>query len=386
MTATVCITGSSQFLCKYPAYSTLPFHLPNEVLHHILEELLRHELVPVLRVNKTLYGVATRVLYHSIINLRPPRSIQCLLSMSRNPSLPLLVRTLEIDWQNIVSTANLYSLLHNVLRQTTLLKSLLLDLPKTHHAAPYWILDGCPFSLAHFATSLPCKPPLARFLDTQPEIVDLTLRGFQGTRPSFLPMLDFLLSPLDPLTATGTSSEFALQPNSLPKLTQFRVVHAGPAVISAVVRNRPVEVVSVPLFADSSEEVLDAIALSAKPITRLSIMSFDPQAPEVLLPKVVERFPQLEALHVVILMADYSLEVLEASGGLLSALKSLRYITFMASSGESSRQLSASDERSIAKSWHECCPTLKTIILPRGRVWFEGGTGWDCADDDEDEL
>ena len=28
------------------------------------------------------------------------------------------------------------------------------------------------------------------------------------------------------------------------------------------------------------------------------------------------------------------------------------------------------DESAIAKQWHRFCPTLKTIILPNGRVWF----------------
>jgi hypothetical protein len=29
------------------------------------------------------------------------------------------------------------------------------------------------------------------------------------------------------------------------------------------------------------------------------------------------------------------------------------------------------DESAIAKQWHRFCPTLKTIILPKGRVWFQ---------------
>lgn len=32
------------------------------------------------------------------------------------------------------------------------------------------------------------------------------------------------------------------------------------------------------------------------------------------------------------------------------------------------------EEQDIAKLWHEWCPTLKTIILPKGKVWF-GGPG-----------
>ena len=44
------------------------------------------------------------------------------------------------------------------------------------------------------------------------------------------------------------------------------------------------------------------------------------------------------------------------------------------------------DESAIAKQWHSSCPTLKTIILPKGRVWFQEtadktNPDWDCLPD-----
>ena len=33
---------------------------------------------------------------------------------------------------------------------------------------------------------------------------------------------------------------------------------------------------------------------------------------------------------------------------------------------------STEEEQDIAKLWHHWCPTLKTIILPKGKVWFGG--------------
>ena len=48
------------------------------------------------------------------------------------------------------------------------------------------------------------------------------------------------------------------------------------------------------------------------------------------------------------------------------------------------------DESAIAKQWHRSCPTLKTIILPKGRVWFQETAArdtnktnpdWDCLPD-----
>ena len=43
------------------------------------------------------------------------------------------------------------------------------------------------------------------------------------------------------------------------------------------------------------------------------------------------------------------------------------------------------DESAIAKQWHRFCPTLKTIILPKGRVWFQE-TAADKTNPDQDCL
>jgi hypothetical protein len=65
-------------------------------------------------------------------------------------------------------------------------------------------------------------------------------------------------------------------------------------------------------------------------------------------------------------------ETLLASAPLLEAFTGLRYLTFMAS-GESRYELD--DEATVAEQWARACPTLTTIILPKGRVWFAGSTG-----------
>jgi hypothetical protein len=41
------------------------------------------------------------------------------------------------------------------------------------------------------------------------------------------------------------------------------------------------------------------------------------------------------------------------------------------------------DESAIARQWHSSCPTLKTIILPKGKVWFQETADktdpkWEC--------
>lgn len=53
--------------------------------------------------------------------------------------------------------------------------------------------------------------------------------------------------------------------------------------------------------------------------------------------------------------------------------------------GSPNNEISNIDESAIAKQWHKFCPTLKTIILPKGRVWFQEPSAdktnhpdWDC--------
>jgi len=221
-----------------------------------------------------------------------------------------------------------------------------------------------------------CTLPLALFLDTQPSITHLTLRGFQIQNNNLsLPFLDASVN-----VPTAASERFKLKPASLPNLTHFNAIHAEAAVIQAVVEDRPVEVVSIPLFSSLSMDSLSALRYSSVPMRRLSLISFDPDAPAFLFQVLSDHFAYLEALHVVFLMIDYTKELLERSGSHLTQFKSLKYITFMAASPDETLDI---DESMIAKQWHKSCPTLKTIILPRGRVWFPETADmidldWDC--------
>lgn len=69
-----------------------------------------------------------------------------------------------------------------------------------------------------------------------------------------------------------------------------------------------------------------------------------------------------------------SQKVLQDSGPSLSKFSDLRYLTFMAAVSASKE-----DEGEIARSWSKACPTLRTIILPKGKVWFERDGKWTCC-------
>ncbi|KAF5375848.1 hypothetical protein D9615_008238 [Tricholomella constricta] len=355
--------------------------LPIELLDYVLQSLTRTDLLVCLRVNSAFHTLTSRVLYRTIDELRPRESILCLLELDRNPRVSPLVRKLDLDWniETTRPTRNLYQLLHRVLQKLTGLTSLSLELPRAD--GPCWILDACTFSLRAFSTSLPCDPFLARFLDSQPALTELTLRGLINHPGDSLPsMPPFLVYAPDPPFSSRIPN-FKLAPTALPRLTSLRTVHGGPAIIAAVAKGRPVEMASIALFPLTSSESLKALSLSTAPMRRLSIMSFDPAVQEYLLSEIAGRFPQLEALHVVILLSEYTNDLLKALGPLLAGFKSLQYITFMAATD---RTAQPGEEQAIAKLWHRWCPTLKTIILPRGRVWFEGRSEWSSLDPEDE--
>lgn len=277
------------------ATSTLRSILPVEILDRVFRILTRIELLPCLAVNSLFYSISSRILYHTIDDLHPSRAVACLLQLSRNPQVQPLVRSLDLDWNEHTSpTSNLYRLLHNVLKNLTSLISLSLEFPRHH--SPIWILRNCTFALKFFSTSMPCKQELADFLNTQPSITELTLRGFNH-EDHFIP--PFLIN-------TSPQTRFSLLPTSLANLTSIRTVHGGPSIIAAVVRGRPVQMASVALFPSLAQESLRALGLSTAPMKRLSIMSFDPLASDYLLSEIADRFPHLEALHIVILLSEYT--------------------------------------------------------------------------------
>jgi hypothetical protein len=64
-------------------------------------------------------------------------------------------------------------------------------------------------------------------------------------------------------------------------------------------------------------------------------------------------------------------ELLIDTASSLSHFTALRYLTFMAPG-----TLSSENESEIATLWGRACPTLKTIILPKGVVWGYVGERW----------
>jgi hypothetical protein len=155
-----------------------------------------------------------------------------------------------------------------------------------------------------------------------------------------------------------------------------------------------VQGVSLSLFSEHGYRALEVLARTSTPVRRLTILIVDDSAPSELFPQLAARLPHLEALHIVALVQHYNLvrphpffsnhppvgaecgmcmqDTLFTSAPLLEAFARLRFLTFIAS-GASCYELE--DEATVVEQWARACPTLTTIILPKGRVWFAGSEG-----------
>ncbi|CAL1702701.1 unnamed protein product [Somion occarium] len=339
-TTTMTLAKLDSPLCLLAHGAPKLLRLPVELLEIISTELERPDLNLLARTNKLLNVISTRTLYRELTGLSQEQSIRALRSfvypsdVEEARKRALHVRTLHLDFSNCRVTANFLRLLQRALQTLHSLKDLSLEFGlQDNHYSIAWCLKDCPFQLRIFTTSIRCDEDLAAFIEGQRKLEELVLRGFQTTSP------------------------FTLSPDALPKLSAFRTVHAGVPVLKEVMKGRPIE---------------------ATQIKRLTIMSLGDTPPDMLLPEIAARLPALEALHIVVLMARYSYENLLASTPYLTAFSSLRYLTFMTGGGTEVIE----DERRVVYTWAKACSTLRTIILPRGKVWFERDGRWTCCASD----
>ncbi|KAG1824704.1 uncharacterized protein BJ212DRAFT_1261215 [Suillus subaureus] len=331
--------------------------LPVEILELIFSYLERCELVPVLGSNSVFHNTASRAVYRNISETSSVKAWRLIKTLASNATYSRHVRSIDLDFANNLITANILRLLNRALQQLKSLTTLILDFSQTDNAADIaWIFQGCSFSLATFTSSMRCDRSLAKFLAMQPTITELCLRGF------------------------NKEYDFTLEPRALPKLEHFRTVLSYPSIIGEVLRGRPVESVSMSLYPGDVCTSLDTLLLSARPIKKLTVMSFESDPPVALLPLIADRLPHLEAFHLVVLMTHYTHEILLEIGSSLAQFKALKYITFMAPGIPAS----FNDEKSVAEAWSKACPTLQTIILPKGLVWFQRDENWACLKDRED--
>ncbi|KAG1796368.1 uncharacterized protein HD556DRAFT_1441672 [Suillus plorans] len=331
--------------------------LPVEILEFIFNYLERRELIPVLSSNSIFHNTAFRAVYRNISETSSVKALKLIKTLASNAPYSRQVRSIDLDFADNLITANILRLLNRALQQLKSLTALTLNFSQTDNTADVaWIFQGCSFSLRTFTSSMRCDRSLAKFLAMQPKITELCLRGL------------------------NKEYDFALEPKALPELGHFRTVMSYPSIIGEVLRGRPVESVSMSLHRGDVCASLNTLLLSSTAIKRLTVLILESDPPVALLPLIADRLPHLEAFHLVVLTPDSTHEILLGIGSSLAQFKALRYITFMAPGIPTS----LNDEKNIAEAWSKACPTLQTIILPKGLVWFQRDENWACLKDNED--
>ena len=277
--------------------------LPLEIIDMIFQDAHQSALASASRCNTLFYPLACRTLYRTVET--SPKGRKCIrilktLCAAQRPAgrskripLPaLFVRTVCLDLSKHYVTANLLRLVHRALSCLPNLLDLRIEFSlKDNRFHLGWVLEGCILAnaqLERLSTSVRCDSILSSFLESQPKIVDLCLRGFQLNEPHTV---------------------FTLSATALPHLAGFRVVHAGMPVLGTVMKGRPVEAVGLTLFREDCYRALDTVTLSTKPVKRLTLLSLDDTdntRPDVLLHAIAIRMPELEALHIIVLLASYT--------------------------------------------------------------------------------
>ncbi|KAF7973795.1 hypothetical protein HWV62_14154 [Athelia sp. TMB] len=315
--------------------------LPVEVLDQIVDLSSRADQACFLRINPTFNAIARRLLYRSISIELSHKCITLLrtLSGSRSKLYSHLVHTLDIILKNSRShpIGNFARLLNRALQSLANLTTL------SAPGHPLQICKGCTFSLKNLSAECRVDPELGAFLALHPSIDELCIRGGPGMQDGYM----------------------CLPSSILPNLSAVRLLIPDPALLRSLVHGRPVRHTSV-IILQSFLPYVEALALSAVPVERVSMMFFECPNPSELLIAAAKLLPEIEALHVVILTGSCPLEPLKLAAPLLSSFLKLRFITFMA--GDDKTTLAV--EREVAELWQKACPSLKTIILPNGVVWF----------------
>jgi hypothetical protein len=363
--------------------------LPRELIDLVASYLERNELPTFLRATRVTHDVGVKYLYKTIADTDTPapQMVRCLQSLVRHRTACAHVHLLGLVFVHNRPTGNLITLITRVLHRLTNLRSLILDLPQARGVSPTGILNNSyiPFKLRHFATCLRADASLATFLVSQPLIEDLELTS--------------LYSPL-----CSAPDAFVLPSTALPHL---RIVHITRSVdvTRAVVSGRAIEKAFVAPFDADVTESLNAVATGSTSLRRLSITAPSTESIGKLLEQISRNMPMLEALHVIDIMPQVEVgnlsrsrlsplmrcfhllrcqsvkspersvaDMLNDAAPIIGEFKHLRYFTYMATGTD----LDLKEETKITEDWSSMCPSLRTIILPAGRVWFAKDDKWQC--------
>jgi hypothetical protein len=226
--------------------------IPVDVLREILGYVCKADLATLCRVNKIFCSCSRDVLYRAI-EFGDADAIQ---TLARSTVLARRVRS----FRHFHSCPELAAALRNMSSLRTL--NLL-------HKNGVYILDRCTFKLESFTCSFPFSESLQKFLNSQPGLTNLTIRGDCESLATF-------------------------DERCLPNLTR---IEASSSLLRILIPGRPVREVDVYSHLSTDSTDLSFFTLSTTPIQKLSIYY------DMLYPKpvslLVSIFPSLLHLEVI---------------------------------------------------------------------------------------
>lgn len=254
--------------------------LPIEIIDQITSFADSATLVALSAVNQAYQGVSERIIYRKIVCSTPTKTIKCLKTMDKRPSLAHYTLSYEIGdlEDDSEPLPAFFSLLSRVLHRMTRLSELiiLLDGPFVR------VLAGCPFRLTRLTSALNWD---AAFVDWLNEQSELRVAFFCGKH------------------VAGAT----LNSQALPNLTR---ISASPLILAAAVPGRPVKNVEICLVhpwllnEGLMTTTMKIMAFSTGPlntlqiITRLNDTTSDVLASVGVIPRILSTLDSL-AFHAV---------------------------------------------------------------------------------------
>lgn len=247
--------------------------------HYLIVQNLssRCDICSLSRVSRSFQVAAERVLYNTLYLSGSQTTAALCNSLAKQPRVSVYVEALtisrtdeegEMDEETIPPTEDYWNLVSSALRGTTRLRHLTIHLEDAAGFEHAWILDGCRFRLRNFHCDLDWDSSLARFLETQTELVDLYLLDFP--HPDSCGFLDVSTD------SSTLSSQLDVSPNSLPVLSIVECPTTD--AVEALVPQRPITRIKTSLSSSTLEAKRDEldrlfhnIRLSTKGILSLDL-------------------------------------------------------------------------------------------------------------------
>ncbi|KAG8742741.1 hypothetical protein FRC12_015275 [Ceratobasidium sp. 428] len=335
--------------------------LPIELLALVASFASQQALARLASVSRTTYVVSIQPLYASITTMKGPRTVQCLDTLATNTQLARLVQSYHLNMPPQKYDRDISTLVTNALKNMTRLTELSLQLSLAFSST---VLEHATFKLHKLLCVVMSNPkyPIARFLNSQPEIESLYLVCHQSAltslSPTALPALRDIAVPLRILPL--------IVPTRLHHITRISCLGTFTHVFEFDTLETLFE--SAPTRPTTPIEFVFGVDLHSH---QLSVAHF-----HIGLSIIGHSVPWIGLLRIEVHQGRIEPTFLDDSlATVLSVYKSLHTLVIM-SSPPSQTQTRAyihpdpihdvSQHMQLLKLWRAFCPTLERVVFPVG--------------------